>query len=484
MGIIENKPFHDNVHDALHNDNLQQALRVMKGGFIEKRRKAREKLPEFDELRNIGRDIRNDVIQNLDAYLTLYEQKVVAAGGHVHWAKDAAAANAAILSICQSKNAKIVTKGKSMVGEEIGINAELEKHNITPVETDLGEYIIQLRHERPSHIIAPALHVLKEEVEDAFKKTHLNLPKDRQLKENQDLIKEARHILREKYLTADVGITGANFLIAETGSSIIVTNEGNGDLTQHLPKTHIVITSIDKIVPTLEDASVLLRLLARSATGQEFSSYTTFSTGKKRQGPNGDDLDGPEEYHVILLDNGRSNLIGSEFQEVLRCIRCGACMNHCPVYAAIGGHAYGGIYPGPIGAVLTPNLSGLKDNYHLPNASSFCGRCEAVCPMHIPLPDLMRKWRMRQFKDNIGEKLPKFYLAIWVFLATRPVLYHALLGVKLKLSAFFKRRDKSILKNIFFLKAWQKYRDMPAPQGNMSFHSLYHQQKDNKNHER
>ena len=299
-----------------------------------------------------------------------------------------------MLDICRAVGAKTVTKGKSMIGEEIALNDHLEANGITPVETDLGEYIIQLRHEPPSHIIAPAIHLMKEQVAETFRAAHTDLDPARPLDRGARSCATRRaRVLRPQFLAADVGITGANFLIAETGSSIIVTNEGNGDLTQTLPRVHIVLASIEKIVPTLEDAATLLRLLARSATGQEFSSYTTFSTGPRRPG----DLDGPEQYHVVLLDNGRSAMLGSEFQEMLRCIRCAACLNHCPVYAAVGGHAYGWVYPGPMGAVLTPALIGVDEAGHLPNASTFCGRCESVCPVKIPLPKMMRHWREREF---------------------------------------------------------------------------------------
>ena len=257
---------------------------------------------------------------------------------------------------------------------------------------------MQIRHELPSHIIMPAVHLTQEQIEADFRRVHTHLPADRNLVEPQTLLTEARVILRDRFLAADVGITGANFLIAETGTSIIVTNEGNGDLTQTLPRVHIVLASIEKVVPTLEDVSQLLRVLARSATAQEMSVYTTFSTGPRRDG----DPDGPNEYHVIILDNGRTAMLGGQFREMLRCIRCGACMNHCPVYAAVGGHTYGWVYPGPMGAVLTPSIVGIENAGHLPNASTFCGRCEEVCPVRIPLPKLMRHWREREFERHLS----------------------------------------------------------------------------------
>jgi L-lactate dehydrogenase complex protein LldF len=274
-------------------------------------------------------------------------------------------------------------------------------------------------------------------------------------------------VLREKFIAADVGITGANLLIAETGSSVVVTNEGNGDLTSTLPRMHIVIASIEKIVPTLEDASTILRLLARSATGQEITTYTTFATGLRRDG----DPDGPAAYHVVLLDNGRSEMLGNEFADMLRCIRCGACLNHCPVYGAIGGHAYGSIYPGPMGAVLTPQLEGLERARDLPNASSFCGRCEAVCPMDIPLPDMMRTWRERDFARGKAPFAERLALKVWAYAARRPRLYHALAG---RVAGFLARRAgaRGSLDRAPMLKAWTGKRDLPAPTGK-TFHSLY-----------
>jgi L-lactate dehydrogenase complex protein LldF len=296
-------------------------------------------------------------------------------------------------------------------------------------------------------------------VEKDFRRLHTHLPKDRVLAQPEQLVDEARKILRQKFLAADVGITGANFLVAETGSSIIVTNEGNGDLTQSLARTHVVITSIEKLVPTLEDVSTILRLLARSATGQECSTYTTFSTGGRREG----DPDGPINYHVVILDNGRTDLIGTEFQEVLRCIRCGACMNHCPVYGAIGGHAYGWVYPGPIGSVLTPALIGVKEAGNLPNASTFCGKCADVCPMKIPLPKLMRHWREAEFNAGDVSAGYKAGLKTWAWFAKRPRLYHLAAKLGIPALSLFGRRGR--FSKMPFAGGWTKHRDLPAPQG-------------------
>ena len=416
--------FKENAHEALADARLQEAMSFSRN-FVDRRAAAAARLPEFEALRDSARAIKDHTLAHLDLYLEAYEQKVRASGGEVHYAEDAEEARKIIIDLCKSMGAKSVTKGKSMIAEEIGLNHALEGAGIEPIETDLGEYIIQLRHETPSHIIAPAIHLTKQDVEQEFRKAHRDLPPDRSLKEPEQLLAEARQVLRAKFLAADVGITGANFLVAETGTSIIVTNEGNGDLTQILPRAHIVIASVEKIVPTLEDAAQLLRVLARSATGQDASVYTTLSTGPRRPG----DPDGPRAYHVVILDNGRSAMLGGEFEHMLRCIRCGACMNHCPVYQAVGGHAYGWVYPGPMGAVLTPSLIGVAEGGQLPNASTFCGRCEAVCPVRIPLPGMMRHWREREFERRLSPAPMRYGLGFWAFFAARPGLYRMATGL-------------------------------------------------------
>ena len=436
-------------------------------GFPLRRREVIARLPEFEALRELGREIKDHTLAHLDFYLEFYEENVVAAGGEVHWARTPEEACQVVLEICRAAGARTVTKGKSMIAEEIGLNDFLEKSGITPIETDLGEYIIQLRHEPPSHLIAPAMHLVKEQVADTFRTAHRTLDPRRPLIEPRALCDEARALLRPKFLAADVGITGANFLVAETGSSIIVTNEGNGDLTQTLPRVHIVLASLEKLVPTFEDAATLLRLLARSATGQEFSSYTTMSTGPRRPG----DLDGPEAYHVILLDNGRSQMLGGEFADMLRCIRCGACMNHCPVYAAVGGHAYGWVYPGPMGAVLTPSLIGIEEAASLPNASTLCGRCESVCPVKIPLPKMLRHWREREFAQKLTPKAWRSGLSLWAWVAQRPALYHALVDTVSRVLGWVGG-PRGRFRSLPLAAGWTGVRDMPAPEGR-SFHSLW-----------
>ena len=451
--------FKENAHEALGDARLQRALHHARN-FVPRRAEAVARLPEFDALRDSARDIKNHTLAHLDLYLEAYERKVEELGGHVHFARDAAEARRIFLDLCKAHGAKAVTKGKSMIAEEIGLNAAMEAEGIEAIETDLGEYIIQLRGEAPSHIIAPAIHVTRDDVEADFRKAHRDLPAGRDLSQPEQLLAEARGILREKFLSADIGVTGANFLIAETGTSIIVTNEGNGDLTQILPKVYVVIASLEKLVPTLNDAAQLLRVLARSATGQEMSVYTTLTTGPRRP----EDPDGPEEYHVVLLDNGRSGMLGGQFEDMLRCIRCGACMNHCPVFQAVGGHAYGWVYPGPMGAVLTPSLLGVAEGGQLPNASTFCGRCEEVCPMRIPLPGMMRHWREREFERHLSPAAVRYGLGFWGFFAVRPTLYRLATELAMRALSLAGRR-KGRFSWLPFAGGWTKYRDLAAPQG-------------------
>ena len=456
---ITSPTFKANATAALADVNLQKAMGHVRTGFIDKRKASIDLLPEFEALRDSAKSIKDHTLAHLDLYLEAYVDKVEKSGGHVHFAETAEDARNIILQLCRDVGAKTVTKGKSMVTEEIALNQHFEENGIIPVETDLGEYIIQLRGEHPSHIIAPAVHLTKEQVEGDFRRVHTHLDVNRNLEEPVTLLNEARQVLRQKYFEADVGITGANFLIAETGTSVIVTNEGNGDLTQILPKTHIVVATIEKIVPTLSDVSQILRVLARSATGQDMSVYTTLSTGPRRKG----DVDGPENYHVVILDNGRTKMIGTEYQDMLRCIRCGACMNHCPVYHSIGGHAYGWVYPGPMGAVLTPSLIGVAQGGHLPNASTFCGRCESVCPMKIPLPKMMRHWREREFEQHLQPATYRYGLGVLAWFATHPKAYHfmAKLGIPvLSMLGSAKGRFKSLP----MAGGWTKWRDLPAPE--------------------
>ena len=452
--------FKEQATAALGNRQLQAAMSALPSGLVANRRKAVAAFPGFEALRDQGTRIRDETLADLDLYLSAFEERAVAAGSKVHWADDASAACVIIAEICRGAGAKLVAKGKSMISEEIGLNGHLEGQGFKVVETDLGEYIVQRRGETPSHIIAPAIHVTEPEIAADFRRWHTHLPAGRQFPDAQSMVSEARTILRETFLTADAGITGANFLVAETGSAIVVTNEGNGDLTATLPKAHIVLASIEKVVPTLDDAAVLLRLLARSATGQEMTAYTSVFTGPRRS----DDQDGPQAMHIVILDNGRTGMLGSDMQAALRCIRCGACMNHCPVYNAVGGHAYGWVYPGPIGAVLTPALIGLAESHVLPEASTFCGSCESVCPVRIPLVSLMRTWRERHHAGGGGTWFQRTALSFWAFTARRPWLYHRLTGVTVPVLTWLAGR-RGRLSYLPFASAWTRHRDLPAPEG-------------------
>jgi len=448
--------FREAAHEALADAPLKVALARLKTHFVHKRADSIARYGDFEALREAGAAIRDAALSNLDTLLETFERNVTVRGGHVRWARDAKEAREIVLGILRKTGAKTVTKGKSMVTEEIGLNPFLEANGVRPIETDLGEYIIQLRREPPSHIIAPAFHLSKEEVAQTFREAHVDLPPSRALEERSALVAEARTMLRKEFEAADAGITGANFLSAAEGAAVIVTNEGNGDLTRLLPRTHIVVTGLEKIVADMNDVSVLLRLLTRSATGQDISSYVSVVSGPVDEG-------GLREFHVVLLDNGRTSLLGGETAEVLRCIRCAACLNHCPIYNSIGGHAYGATYPGPIGAALNPGLLGITQAHHHPNASTFCGRCAEVCPVKIPLPSIMRYWRAKEFEAHMAPKAMVFGLSFWAFAARHPVVYR--LGARL-LSRLLKMlgRDGAV-HSLPLMRGWFAVRDFPAPAG-------------------
>ena len=369
---------------AMQDENLQRALRQVGGGFNDARLDAIDEVSweAWEEWREEARRIKIHTLDHLDYYLELLHERVTQAGGQVHFARDSAQANAIVAEIARSRQVKIATKSKSMVSEELDLNRTLEASGIDVYETDLGEYIIQLAGETPSHLVAPALHKTKEQVSELFH-DKLGVPLTDDIEE---MARVARHTLREKFLSADLGISGANFLVAETGSLVIITNEGNGRLCTSAPRIHIGITGMEKVIPSVQDLAVFLRLLPRSATGQRLTSYVSMVTGPRRP----EDEDGPEEFHLVLVDNGRSRLLADpELREALYCIRCGACLNICPVYGKIGGHAYGWVYPGPIGAIVSPMLVGLKEAKDLPQASSLCGACREVCPIKINIPRML-----------------------------------------------------------------------------------------------
>lgn len=342
----------------------------------------------WETLRQAGYEIRLHAINHLDHYLAQLEEQVTRAGGQVHWARDAAEARAIVLAIARDHNVKRVVKAKSMATEEIDLNHALEEAGIQALETDLGEYIVQLAGEMPSHIIVPAVHLTKEGIANLFReKLGVDASAD-----PTALAAIARTILREAFLAADMGVSGANFMVAETGTIVMVTNEGNGRMCTTLPPVHVAIAGIDKVVPDMESLAVLLKLLARSATGQKISTYTSFIHGPRQT----DGENGPQEFHLILLDNGRTRILQDEIaRETMLCIRCGACLNVCPVYNHVGGHAYGWVYSGPIGSILSPQLLGTSVAADLPFASSLCGACGDVCPVKIPIPKILLHLRHR-----------------------------------------------------------------------------------------
>ena len=462
--------FEGRAKHAIDDKDLQSSLGALKRGFVANRAVAIAALPEFEALREEGRAIKDHTLANLDHYLEIYEAAVVRRGGVVHWARDAKEACDIIRCICREVNAKSVTKGKSMVSEEIGLNAALEADGLDVIETDAGEYIVQLAGEAPSHIVAPTVHKTVEQISELFADKH----KAQGLAKTSDpaeLIGQIRTIMRKKFFAADVGITGANFLIAETGSNVIVTNEGNGDLTSTLARVHVVTAGIEKVVPAINDAMTLMRLLVRSALGMDLTTYMTLISGKKLAG----DIDGPEQYHVVLIDNGRTKMLEGPFRAMLRCIRCGACLNHCPVYMSVGGHAYDWVYPGPMGSVLTPMIAGHEKGGELPHACTLNGRCQQVCPVKIPLPDLLRRLRHEQWEAGMGGIKVRSGLGLWSWIARRPQLYHWVTGRAMPMLARFAG-DKRRFAQLPLASGWTGERDMPAPQGE-TFHALWKKRK-------
>lgn len=450
------KSFQERVNDGIHNSFMLKATSTVQDRFQSMRIKAANEIGKWDEWRALGEEIRQHVVKNLDYYLYELSESVAERGGHVFFADDAEAATKYIGEVITKRNAKKVVKSKSMVTEEISLNAALEKLGCEVLETDLGEYILQLDHDTPSHILGPALHKNRQQIRELFKRTGgYDGPDDPEI-----LAKHARKVLRKKFLEADVGITGCNFAIAETGTVTLVTNEGNADLSTSLPKTLISVMGMERIVPTFEEMEILVSLLTRSATGQKLPSYVTFLTGPSEEG----DVDGPEEFHLVIVDNGRSKILGGDFENILRCIRCSACVNACPVYRHIGGQAYGSVYSGPIGAVLSPLLGGYKDFKELPFACTLCGACTEACPVKIPLHELIRLHRQiiveREKLVPFNEKMVmKFYEKG----STSQRFYKKAKKLAPKFTSRYGDGDK-ITNGFGPLKEWTKARDLPKPE--------------------
>jgi L-lactate dehydrogenase complex protein LldF len=447
--------------------NLQAALRKLQGNFVRGRADRVAELDQFPAIRDAAAAIRERALADLDIYLEQFERQATANGTIVHWAETTADANRIVCELAARYGVRKAVKSKSMVSEECALNDALEAAGIEVVETDLGEYILQLAKEPPSHIVAPVVHKTRDEVSDLFVEHHAK-PRKTDISE---LTREARDVLRPHFLSADMGISGANFIVAETGSTLIVTNEGNGRMVTTLPRVHVAITGIEKVVPTLQDVATLMRLLPRHGTGQTITNYISITTGPRRTA----DLEGPEHFHVILMDAGRTKLLGTDMQPMLKCIRCGACMNHCPVYQSVGGHAYGWVYPGPMGSVLTPSYVGLENARDLPHASTLCNQCGVVCPVKIPLPDLLRKLRERSFERKLPPWRERAALRVWGTIARHPGLYAAVAALGARVLAWLGGRRK-VIHNLPFAGGWMRGRDLPAPPGK-TFRELYRQRK-------
>jgi L-lactate dehydrogenase complex protein LldF len=379
---------------AIANQHLQSAVDGATLKFRRDRLRALADLPEVEAMRDHFKAVRAATLANLSEHLEQFERQALAAGAHIHWARDAGEATQIVIGIARQHGARLAVKAKSMTTEEIHLNAALDEAGITPVETDLGEWIVQLAAEPPAHIVIPALHKTRQQVAELFtREVGYPLAAD----DIPALTGAARRALREKFLAAEIGISGANIGVAETGSIVLVTNEGNGRMVSSVPPVHVVVMGVEKVCPTWDDAAVWLELLARSSTGQPLSVYTTAITGPARPG----DPDGPRELHIVLYDGGRGGILGTGYEEVLQCIRCGACLNHCPVYQEIAGQTYGHPYSGPIGAVLVPLLHGLEQYEALPHASSLCGACLEVCPSRIDLPRMLLDLRAEEVARGV-----------------------------------------------------------------------------------
>ncbi|HYC43835.1 MAG TPA: LutB/LldF family L-lactate oxidation iron-sulfur protein [Noviherbaspirillum sp.] len=466
---VQSMHFKARVGEKLADKRLQANLKKLSTKWVAGRASAILELDDFEGTRDAAKERRMRAIENLDVWLDTFEKKATERGATVLYAESAEDASRLVVEIAKKHGVKKVTKSKSMVSEEMALNKALEAAGVQPVETDLGEYILQINNnEAPSHIVAPVVHKDKDEISDLFARVH-NRPR---LTDIPQMTREAREMLRPQFLSSDMGVTGGNFVIAETGSVAIVTNEGNEGMCTILPpKVHVVVTGIEKVLPTLEDFATVLRLLPRSATGQSITNYVSLLTGPKREA----DVEGPEHMYFVLVDAGRTNLVGTDFQEMLRCIRCGACMNHCPVYQKIGGHSYGWVYPGPMGSVLTPSYVGIENAVDLPQSSTLCGECHVVCPVKIPLPDLLRKLREKQVEQNLRPKAERLGLTVWAFVARRPALYRLATKIGVRFMRMMAGNRKTISK-LPFAGGWTDHREMPAPSGK-TFRELYKQRR-------
>ncbi|HKM16336.1 MAG TPA: LutB/LldF family L-lactate oxidation iron-sulfur protein [Marinospirillum sp.] len=463
-----------NARLSLKDQQLRTNMRSAMDSLISKRLISMPDEDERENLRELGNKIKARALSQLPDLLEQLESNLTKQGIQVHWASTTEEANAIVLNIAQARNAKQVIKGKSMVSEEMAMNEHLTEHGIEALESDMGEYIIQLDNEKPTHIIMPAIHKNAQQVGKLFE-SRLALPYTDDV---DSLIQSARSILREKFFQADIGISGVNFAVAETGTLLLVENEGNGRMSTTVPPVHIAVTGIEKVVANLQDTVPLLSLLTRSALGQGITTYVNMISAPRQP----DELDGPEEVHLVLLDNGRSQAFAdSELRQTLNCIRCGACMNHCPVYTRIGGQAYGTVYPGPIGKIISPHLLGLENTPDHPSASSLCGACGEVCPVKIPIPALLRRLREENVKSpkqqpqimaGQGSRYSNKEALLWKgwqAFNTKPLLYKTGTFLATRLGKFTPSK----------LGAWTQNHSAPKP-AKQSLHELAKKHLENK----
>ncbi|GAA03901.1 LutB/LldF family L-lactate oxidation iron-sulfur protein [Photobacterium leiognathi] len=459
-----NQKFKDRIHVKMKDESMRAAVANAQERMFKNRAIAAEKLGNWEEWREMGMDIRNHVLENLDYYLQQLSDNVEKNGGHVYFAATAEDATNYIEKIIQQKNAKKVVKSKSMVTEEIGMNHVIQRNNCEVIETDLGEYILQVDDcDAPSHIVVPALHKNRTQIRDVFnKKLGYEGSSD-----PEEMTRFVREHIRHDFLEAEIGITGCNFAIAESGTVTLVTNEGNARLATSLPKTHIAVMGMERIVPTFEEFDIVASLLCRSAVGLPLTGYVTALTGPREEG----NCDGPEEFHLVIVDNGRSKILGSEFRSILRCVRCAACVNTCPAYRHIGGQSYGSIYSGPIGAVLSPLLGGYEDFKDLPNACSLCRACHDVCPVKIPLSDLLLKHRQIMGEEKITDPMERASVSGFSFVNAHPALWDKTVKIG-AIVAGKLIKDGQLPFKVGLLNAWTQTRDLPTPSGE-SFRSWF-----------
>jgi L-lactate dehydrogenase complex protein LldF len=457
---IHSNEVHELGNETLADAHLQEAYRSSTLRLYTHRLEAISEVPGWERLRERAQALKHEVMEHLDYYLEQFADNLERRGGKVHWAATAEDACRIVLEIAQQCGAREVVKGKSMVGEEVELNHALEAHGIRPVETDMGEFIIQLQGRRPAHIVAPAIHLTRHDVSELFA-THLQ---SQRTEVPERLTAIARAVLRQKFARAEMGMSGGNFLVADTGTVVLVENEGNIRFCTTAPRVHVALVGIEKLIPRLADLGVFLRLLGRSSTGQKLTTYTSFLTGPRRPGE-----DGPDQMHVVLLDNGRvATLADPKMREALFCIRCGACLNTCPVYRKIGGHAYGWVYSGPIGALITPQLTSLGQARELPFASSLCGACREVCPVKINIPDLLLHLRSKAQEVAPAPRpkgsllREKTMMRLWAWVLSRPWVY-ALGGRLARWGQPLLARSGWIRKVPFYpASRWTEARDVPA----------------------